>query len=331
MADEDALSTEMRRLLNDPDGSDPLALDQAAAERLLAGDLDPGDLPPAYARVAEVLAAAAGPPTIDELAGAAPALAAFKAAHPPASPRAEHGRTAQRSAEHGRAARRRPAPGRPAGAGRLRAGLAALAVAAAVSVGGTAAAVTGNLPAPVQRLARAVLPGTSDPGAGSLVRGAVPRAGGKAPAVTTSRAPGTSTSGTGPQPGAPALTTQAARGLCTAWSAGQGDRGKKLDSTSFQALAAAAGGADQIPAYCERIAPGPASSGPGQGGSGQGQSGGPPNNAPPTAATLRLLCKDYLASKSNESRKLDADALATLAAAAGGAGNIPAYCERTAG
>lgn len=329
MADEDAFSSEMRRLLNDPDGSDPLALDRATAERLLAGELGPADTPPAYAGVAEVLAAAAGPPTIDELAGAAPALAAFRAARPPASPRAERGRATRTPAERRRATRRRPAPERPAGAGRLRVGLAALAVAAAVSVGGTAAAVTGNLPAPVQRLARAVLPGTMHQAPGSSPAPADRRADGQAP-ETTSRAPGTSTRATGP----PALTGSAARGLCTAWSAGQGDtKGKQLDSASFQALATAAGGAGNIPAYCERIAPVPSGSGPGQGGSGQGgsgqgQPGGSPRDATPAAATLRELCKDYLADKT---RKLDADALATLTAVAGGADQVPAYCERIAG
>ena len=49
--------------------SDPLALDQGTAERLLAGTVDPADAPPAYAAVAEVLAAAAGPPQPDELIG----------------------------------------------------------------------------------------------------------------------------------------------------------------------------------------------------------------------------------------------------------------------
>ena len=41
-------------------------------------------------------------------------------------------------------------------------------------------------------------------------------------------------------------------GLCQAWSAGQGDdHGKRADAPAFQALAAAAGGADQVAAYCE--------------------------------------------------------------------------------
>jgi hypothetical protein len=77
--------------------------------------------------------------------------------------------------------------------------------------------------------------------------------------------------------------------LCQAWLAGQGDEhGKREDSTAFQALAAAAGGADQVPAYCQADAdasaahgqpsgkPAPPTTGPPDDpGHGHGQ-GGPP-------------------------------------------------------
>jgi hypothetical protein len=53
--------------------------------------------------------------------------------------------------------------------------------------------------------------------------------------------------GPGPDASGPAR-----HGLCQAWSAGQGDdHGKRADAPAFQALAAAAGGADQVAAYCE--------------------------------------------------------------------------------
>jgi hypothetical protein len=48
------------------------------AERLLAGLLDPEDVPPGYAEVARVLRAAADPPCPDELAGQPAALATFR-------------------------------------------------------------------------------------------------------------------------------------------------------------------------------------------------------------------------------------------------------------
>ena len=49
----DASSADMRR-----SAFDPLALDDDTVERLLTGDLPPAQVPPAYAMVAELLAAA---------------------------------------------------------------------------------------------------------------------------------------------------------------------------------------------------------------------------------------------------------------------------------
>ena len=49
----------------------------------------------------------------------------------------------------------------------------------------------------------------------------------------------------------------AEHGLCRAWQAGKGgEHGKREDSTAFRALAAAAGGADKIAAYCQATTPG---------------------------------------------------------------------------
>jgi hypothetical protein len=49
----------------------------------------------------------------------------------------------------------------------------------------------------------------------------------------------------------PDASGAAKHGLCQAWSAGQGDdHGKRADAPPFQALAAAAGGADHVAAYC---------------------------------------------------------------------------------
>ena len=52
----------------------------------------------------------------------------------------------------------------------------------------------------------------------------------------------------------PDATGPAARGLCTAWTHHQGRAtGKSADSTAFRALAAAAGGQDQVGAYCATV------------------------------------------------------------------------------
>ena len=70
-----------------------------------------------------------------------------------------------------------------------------------------------------------------------------------------------------------------------------GQHGKREDSPAFRALAAAAGGADKIAAYCQATTPGQGRQGQGQGnGQGQGQGQDPPpgggsghgNGGPPT-------------------------------------------------
>jgi hypothetical protein len=131
MAPGDAFPAEMP---NHPPGRiEPL--DDGTAERLLDGRLDPEDAPPAYAEVARLLRAAAGPARPEELAGEAAAVAAF------------------------RRARHRPA--------RVRARLVAVALAGTLLGGGVALAA-GGVPVPVERVARAVHraggpPATPDP------------------------------------------------------------------------------------------------------------------------------------------------------------------------
>jgi hypothetical protein len=133
--------------------------------------------------------------------------------------------------------------------------LAVVVVVGALATGGVAAA-TGHLPAPVREAARSVLgPGHGQP------------AGSSSPAPG---APGTGTAGSGGGPGGsaaamgpgprqgPAVAGPAAgsalNGLCQAVQEGNGgEQGGKLDATAFQALAAAAGGADEISAFCEDL------------------------------------------------------------------------------
>ena len=75
----------------------------------------------------------------------------------------------------------------------------------------------------------------------------------------------------------PDATAAARAGLCRAWQAGKGtDNGRRTDSVAFQALAAAAGGADNIAGYCADVMAGSA------GDHSQGQASPPSGPPPPT-------------------------------------------------
>jgi hypothetical protein len=224
----------MRRLLR---YRDRLGLDDDTAERLLTGRLAPADAPPGYGQVAAVLAAVSAPPDTEELAGQTAARALFAAA------------TRSRPVDI------RLSPRRTQVITKLLTAKAAAAVLGVLMTGGVAAAATGNLPAPAQQAAHALLGGAGVP----------------APAAATAT---TQAHAVGPDAAGPA-----ARGLCRAWSAGQGGQhGNKLDAPAFAALAKAAGGSDQVAAYCAKVT----ASTPG--GSGQGQ-GSPPSSLPANPAT----------------------------------------------
>ena len=223
MTDGGGLHHEMRHLRPRPDfGSDPLALDEGTAERLLAGRLDPADAPPEYVRAAMVLAAAAAAPTPDELAGEVPAVAALAAM--------------------ARSSSRPPAHRRPTVLTKvLTAKAVAAAVVAALSGAGVAAAATGSLPDAAQSAAHRMLGAAGVPGPDDHASGSQ----GKGSGDHDSTAKG------------PDATGAAKDGLCRAWAAGQGgENGGKNDSVAFQALAKAAGGADNIAAYCKDSTPG---------------------------------------------------------------------------
>lgn len=139
MPGDGALLAEMRRPIPIRLGSDPLALDDATAERLLQGRLDPDDAPPAYAGVAALLAAVSAPVCPDLLAGMAPVLAAFRVTA------ASRARTTRRGAVRVR---------------RIRGTVAVLSLVGTLLAGGLAAAITGTgLPAQAGRVARTLLPG----------------------------------------------------------------------------------------------------------------------------------------------------------------------------
>jgi hypothetical protein len=116
-----------------------------------------------------------------------------------------------------------------------------------LSIGGVAAAATALASASAERTVTSASPRAPD--------GQVGHAQGEA--ATLIHRPDAAADGSTPgkpsdQAAGPDASGAARHGLCQAWSAGQGDEnGKRADSTAFQALAAAAGGADQIPAYCQ--------------------------------------------------------------------------------
>jgi hypothetical protein len=118
MSPDDGLPPEMP----EDCGSSIAPLDDDTAERLLTGRLHPCDAPPAYAGVARVLQAATAPPTPEELAGEAAAVAAFRSAGE------------RRVGGVHRVAGARPGPGGRGVAGRAR--LVAVALAGALALGG---------------------------------------------------------------------------------------------------------------------------------------------------------------------------------------------------
>ena len=234
----------MRRLPASPD-ADPLALDDETLERLLTGELSPAQAPPGYAEVAALLAATAAPPTPDELAGQAAALAELRAA------------TRPRRAVVG--LRRAARPPR-----RRWAGLAAVALVGALVTGGAAMAASGNLPVPVRDAARSILgtvggdlaPATPtqpgpQPSAASGPASASTTAGPKGPQPAGSTAPGSGPKGAGP------VAEPDKEGLCKAFLASQDkEHGQKMEAAAFARLAQAAGGESRIPAYCKGTQPG---------------------------------------------------------------------------
>jgi hypothetical protein len=167
---------------------------------------------------------------------------------------------------------------------------AAAALVAVLSVGGVAAAATGLLPGRAHHVAD------------------------RAPATTAA-----STAGHGVGAAVADLDT-ARQGLCRAWQAGEGtDHGRRTDSEAFQALAAAAGGADNVAAYCKDVTTG------GSGASGQGRASAV---GPDATASARVgLCRAWQAGKgADQGQRADSVAFQALVAAAGGTDKVAGYC-----
>jgi hypothetical protein len=123
---------------------------------------------------------------------------------------------------------------------------------ALLSIGGVAAAATGLTPAAAERAATQAQTMPDEPGNGAHARG-------EAVAATLPDAPaaaagtkGSSSDKAADYAAGPEASGPAKQGLCQAWLAGQGGvHGQRADAPAFQALAAAAGGADQVAAYCK--------------------------------------------------------------------------------
>jgi hypothetical protein len=116
------------------------------------------------------------------------------------------------------------------------------------------------------------------------------------------------------------LDEAAKQGLCRAWQAGQGAaNGHRSDSPAHRALAVAAGGADNIAAYCKHAA---------AGGSADGQGRADATGPDALAAARAGLCQAWQAGQgADHGRRADSVAFQALAAAAGGADKVAAFCQ----
>jgi hypothetical protein len=158
----------------------------------------------------------------------------------------------------------------------LRVRTAAVAVLAALSLGGVAAAATGLAPAAAERATQAP---SGTPG------GQAASAHGEAATLVHGPDAASSAGKSGDHATGPDASGAARHGLCQAWLSGQGDdHGRRADSPAFQALAAAAGGADQVAAYCQADASASATHGQPAAPPGSGQAKtSPPTTGPPTS------------------------------------------------
>ena len=312
MSHDDALGPDMHPLLGFLESTSPAA-GQDTLERLLNGQLDPAAAPPGYGELASLLAAATAPATPEELAGEQAALAVFRAvmpSHPPTlvprrAPMASKRLTVKAAAAAlvavlsigGVAA---AASGLLAGqAGRVADRAPSTPAASAAAQGPGKAAVT-DLDNATQGLCQAWQVGKSADNSSRA----------DAPAFQTlAAAAGGSdniagycadvTAGSAGDHGqrrasavGPDATAAARAGLCRAWQAGKGtDNGRRTDAVAFQALAAAAGGANKVAGYCADVTAGSAGDQvQGQGSPPSGSrpstpvsppSGGPPSDAGP--------------------------------------------------
>jgi hypothetical protein len=238
----------------EPPGEHP-SLDEVSAERLLRGQRPASGAPAGEQAVYELLAAASAPPTARELSGEARAVAAFTATRPAT--------TGPRHARH--VIRRR----RPAVRPRVGHGVAAAAALGALTLGGVAAAAyTGSLPSSIQRLAHDHIGAPHGDHPGSHLPDAVPSRPKPTGTALRSGRPG----GTVGQPGLSAITPTTPRPspsgpgrrpnttpisqrlqLCTAYVTARVRGDTREADRAFRRLENAAGGRDNVWAYCEPV------------------------------------------------------------------------------
>ena len=275
--------------------ADGVRLDAVAEGRIPAAELTPEE-----ANLAGIIAAVTGPATGEELSGLSPALAAFARHHAAA--------TASESVTIGASNRRRL--GR-----RATAALAASALVVLAS-GTAAAAYTGSLPEPLQRLAHVALnapaPPSSTPESVDSIAAGAPRPSGTTvpsprptptpslidPPTPASSAPTpTSSAYPTPDPTATSLPTpsagsagNSALGLCRAWT--RIGSHANPNSAAVRSLIALAGSQSQITAYCAALGvvatPAPGSNGNKSGGGnghGKGTGGSVPITSPKPTPT----------------------------------------------
>ena len=207
-------------------------LPDGALDALLTGDLATDEAYAGLQPTAALLAALNAAPQDGELAGHARALAEFR-------------RRGGMPGHARRSARRR----RRLLASLLTAKVAAAAAAAAVALGGVAAAAyTSTLPAPAQQFAYSVI-GAPSPQPSHRPGTPQPSHRPGTPQATPARTDAVGPDATGP----------AAFGLCTAYAHAKAHGTASQKAMAFRNLAAAAGGAAKIAAYCTAV-PHPGSS-----------------------------------------------------------------------
>jgi hypothetical protein len=230
-------------------------------DRLLDGAFITERATPEVEALADLLSAAAGPPSDRELAGQKAAIAAFA-----------RERDAGRHRRPTTAARRRSMLATILGTK-----LAAAAAAGAIGFGGLAAAAyAGALPEPIQDFAHqtvgapAASSDHSDPGnQGSAHR--------------RSEASEHANTGQSSQPVGPDATGSANYGLCTAFAEEQAENGRvDTSSVAYRALLDAAGGADNIDEFCAEVTAPTENAGAAGDSSSQTQSSTPSDSSHPT-------------------------------------------------
>jgi hypothetical protein len=212
-------------------------LPDGALDALLTRDLVTDEACAGLQPAAALLAALNAAPQDGELAGHARALAEF--------------RRRGLAVDTRRSARRR----RRSLTSLLTAKAAAVAAAAATALGGVAAAAyTGTLPAPAQQFAHGMI-GAPSPSPSPSHRPGTPQPSHR---PGTPRATPARTDAVGPE-----ATGPAAFGLCTAYAHAKAHGTAPQKAMAFRNLAAAAGGAAKIAAYCATV-PHPGSPQPSQ-------------------------------------------------------------------